>query len=144
MKKIVKITSLFVVALLFTIGVTPKAEAATTSWHSVSSYGSGCKVQGVTDSTTYKSGANTIDAYLKTNGKCRNMEFTISLDDLEGSGYSTMGELSGFFKNQTGTKKFSLSKLKDINKGYSSPIKVQVWYTAGGVGFHSPTLSVYK
>ena len=142
MKKILKSVSLFVVALAFVVGITPKAEAATTSWYSVSGYGTGCQVQAYTDSTAYKSGATTIDTYLKTNGKCKTMPYSMVVVDMEDSGYDQVGSRTGSFSKQTSTRTFSLKALRDAS--YGSSFKVQVRYSAGGKTFYSPILTIYK
>ncbi|MGG4438180.1 hypothetical protein AAXE64_26895 [Priestia megaterium] len=142
MKKIIKSISLFLVALAFVVGITPKAEAATTSWHSVSGYGTGCQVQAYTDSTVYKKTATTIDTYLKTNGKCKTMPYEMVVVDMNDSGYDSVGTRTGSFSKQTSTRTFSLAALRrDSN---TNPAKVQVRYSAGGKEFYSSVLTLYK
>ncbi|PGO60845.1 hypothetical protein [Priestia megaterium] len=141
MKKILKSVSLFVVALAFVVGITPKAEAATTSWHSVSGYGSGCQVQAYTDNTVYKKTANTIDSYLKTNGKCKTMSYNMQLVDMNDSGFS-VPERTGSFSKQTSTRTFSLDSVR--KEGNSNPFKAQIRYVVGGTMFYSPVLKLYK
>jgi len=142
MKKIIKSTSLFLVALAFVVGITPKAEAATTSWHSVSGYGTGCQVQAYTDSTVYKKTATTIDTYLKTNGKCKTMPYEMAVVDMNDSGYDRVGYRSGSFSKQTSTRTFSLKVLREDSN--TNPAKVRVRYYAGGKEIYSPTLTLYK
>ncbi|MBW0934383.1 hypothetical protein P4594_23310 [Priestia megaterium] len=142
MKKLLKIVPLFIVTLAFVAVITPKAEAATTSWYSVSGHGSGCQVQGYTDSTVYKKAATSIDSYMKTNGKCNTMNYEMTVVDSEDTGYGAAGYANGSFSKQTSTKKFSLSGIRrdvDVNS-----FKVRVRYTAGGKTFYSPSITVYK
>lgn len=141
MKKTLKSLSLFLVALAFVVGITPKAEAATTSWHSVSGYGSGCQVQVYTDNTVYKKTATSIDAYLKTNGKCKTMPYEMELVDTNDAGFDIPAR-TGSFSKQTSTRKFYLEEVR--KEGNKNPFKARLRCFAGGTQVYSLTLTLYK
>ncbi|WP_078414341.1 hypothetical protein [Priestia abyssalis] len=100
------------------------AEAATGSWTSVPSSGTGCQVQVWTDATSYGSGASTVDAYAKTNGKC-NRTFYYKMSMRTGGGdYASSQTFTGSFSSQSPTKSFDISK---INTSEGNFVEVQLY-----------------
>ena len=98
MKKIKSLVMILPLVLVMFV-TTNQAEAATSSWQSVSGV-SGCQVRVWTDATTYYKSASTVDWYAQTNGSCGTLNYAASLKH---PSQNITQILDGSFSNQTPT-----------------------------------------
>ncbi|MED3649139.1 cell wall-binding protein [Heyndrickxia sporothermodurans] len=131
MKKYFK--SLLALTLLISSGLfifpNGKAEAATSSWQSVTKI-SGCKVRVWTDYTIYTSNADTIDSYLESNGHCGRLEYEgMSAQQNENANFYSKNRFNGYFSNRTPIKRFNLDNFTGRFTGTTKGIYVNalVW-----------------
>ncbi|AWD68605.1 cell wall-binding protein [Priestia aryabhattai] len=148
MKKSFKLVMLCVLAFgsLLVFNPKDKAEAATSSWKTVSGFGSGCQVRVVTDSGTYYSGASTIDAYAQTNGKCGTLSYTTWIEYPRDGGAASKETYSGSFSSKTSTRKFSLSYIRgSMEKNSSQRLYVYFFFDKGSKSFNDNVgVTIYK
>jgi hypothetical protein len=146
MKKSFKLVMLCALAFgsLLVFNPKDKAEAATSSWKTVSGFGSGCQVRVVTDASTYKSTASTIDAYGQTNGKCGTLGYTTWVDFPGDGAQASERTFSGSFSSKTSTRSFGLNY---IRKYSDNPQRLYVYFnfTKGSKSFADNVgVTVYK
>ncbi|PAF38808.1 hypothetical protein CHH58_05130 [Terribacillus saccharophilus] len=109
MKKFKSTLAVLITVLAVSFFISPaNSEAATSSWQSVSSAGSGCKVRIWNDASTYTKRATTVDFTIEQNGKCGKLDYTAGVKPRQLTSYS-VPYVSGYFSNKTPVKKLTLN-----------------------------------
>ncbi|MEM5015378.1 hypothetical protein WKH31_03710 [Metabacillus indicus] len=113
LSKFILVTSLTILGFGFL--PVEKADAAWSSWKTVSEAGSSCQIRVYTDAATYSSAANTVDAKAETNGRCSTIYYEMSLAS-NNSSYVTIGNIfTGYFNTATPMKSFNINSVKTKN-----------------------------
>lgn len=146
MKKSFKLVMLCALAFgsLLVFNPKDKAEAASSSWMTVSGFGSGCQVRAVTDAGTYKSGAKTIGAYGQTNGKCGTLGYRTWVEFPGDGAIASEHIYSGSFSSKTSTRNFGLSYIRASSY---NPQRLYVYFefTKGSkTAYTNVPVTVYK